>query len=81
MSVEPRLRNLALTWNSVQCYMAAWMGGEFSGRMDTCMCMAASLCCLPETITNACIPENKIKSLKTQRKNKNQKKPCFRGIP
>ena len=22
-----------------------------AGRMDTCMCMAESLCCLPETIT------------------------------
>ena len=21
------------------------------GRMDTCMCMAESLCCLPETVT------------------------------
>ena len=27
------------------------MGGQFEGRMDTCVCMAESLCCLPETIT------------------------------
>ena len=20
------------TWNSVQCYVAAWMGGEFAGK-------------------------------------------------
>jgi len=25
------------------------------GRMDTCMCMAESLCCLPETITTLLI--------------------------
>ena len=39
------------TGNSGQWYVAAWMGGEFGGRMDTCICMAESLCCLPETIT------------------------------
>ena len=27
------------------------MGGEFGGRMDTCILMAESLCCAPETIT------------------------------
>ena len=37
--------------NSAQCYMAAWRGGELVGRMDTCGCMAESLCCSPETIT------------------------------
>ena len=39
------------TWNSVQRYVAAWMGGEFAGRMDACICMAESLRCSPETIT------------------------------
>ena len=39
------------TGNSAQRHMAAWMGGKFEGRMDTCICMAESLCCLPETIT------------------------------
>ena len=39
------------TWNSAQYYVAAWMGGEFGGRMDTCICMAESLRCSPETIT------------------------------
>ena len=39
------------TWNSVQCYVAAWMGGDFGGKMDTCVCMAESLHCWPETIT------------------------------
>ena len=26
------------TWNSVQCYVAAWVGGEW-GRMNTCICI------------------------------------------
>ena len=36
--------------------------------MDTCICMAESLCCLPETTTTlltAYIPQYKIKSLKS----------------
>ena len=39
------------TGNSAQCHGAAWMGGKSGGRMDTCICMAESLCCLPETMT------------------------------
>ena len=39
-------------WNSAQCYVAAWTGGEFGGEwMDTCISMAKSLCCSSETIT------------------------------
>ena len=38
------------TGNSAQCREAAQMGEEF-GRMDTCVCMAESLHCSPETIT------------------------------
>ena len=38
------------TWNSDQYYTAAWMRGGL-GRMDTCICMAEALHCLPETIT------------------------------
>ena len=37
------------TRNSVQCYMPVCMG--VWGRMDTCICMAESLCCSPETTT------------------------------
>ena len=37
------------TGNSAQCYVAAWMGSL--REMDTCICMAESLCCPPETIT------------------------------
>jgi len=43
------------TGNSAQCYVAAWMGGEFGGRMDTCIYMAESLCCPSETITTLLI--------------------------
>ena len=35
------------TWNSAQCYVASYMGGESGGRMNTCMCMAESLLCSP----------------------------------
>ena len=31
------------------------MGREFKGRMDTCTCVAESLCCSPETITTLLI--------------------------
>ncbi|CAN0560594.1 unnamed protein product [Rangifer tarandus platyrhynchus] len=31
------------------------MGGEFGGEMDTCVCMAESLCYLPETMTTLLI--------------------------
>ena len=51
------------TGNSAQCYVAAWMGGEFGGRMDTCVYMAQSLHCSPE-ITQRCqldMPRYKIK--------------------
>ena len=41
--------------NSAQCYVAAWMRGEFVGRMDVCVRMAESLCCPPETITTLLI--------------------------
>ena len=61
------------TWNSAQCYVAAWMGGEFGGRMGTCICMIESLCCSPETINIVCklgIPQYKIKSLKRKKINK-----------
>ena len=41
------------TGNSVQCYMAAWMGRDLRGvwDMDTCTCVAESLGYPPETIT------------------------------
>ena len=50
----PNRDPLQSTWNSVQCYVAAWMGGGL-GRMDTCICMAEFLCCSPETITTLLI--------------------------
>ena len=36
------------TWNCVQCFAAAWMGGEFGGEW---IYMAESLHHLPETIS------------------------------
>ena len=41
-------------------------GREVWGRMDTCICMAESLCCSPKTITTLLIGilQYKIKSLK-----------------
>ena len=38
------------TWNSAQCYMVAWTGGEFWRRMDTNVCVTMSLPSSPETI-------------------------------
>jgi len=44
------------TWNSAQCYMAAWMGGEFGGEwIHTRTCMAESIHCSLETITTLLI--------------------------
>ena len=33
---------LYTTWNSGQCYVTVWMGGNLAGRMDTCIWMAES---------------------------------------
>ena len=43
--------------NSAQRYVAVWMAGwEGSlGKMDTCIRMAESLCCSPETIHSVVI--------------------------
>ena len=54
--------------NSAQCSVAAWMGGEFGGRMDTGICMAESLCCLPETITTVLIGYTKYNQNKNNTK-------------
>ena len=43
------------TGNSAEWYVAAWMGGESGGRMDTCIWIAESLCRAPETITTLLI--------------------------
>ena len=43
------------TWNSAQCYTPAWMGAGIWGRIDTCIPMAESLHCSPETITTLLI--------------------------
>jgi len=40
--------SLYSTKNSAQCYVTAWMGGEFGRKL---ICMAEFLHCSPETIT------------------------------
>ena len=52
--------------NSTQCYVAAWMGGEFGGEWIH-VDMAVSLCCSPETITTLLIsytPKQKVLKIK-----------------
>ena len=39
------------TWNSAQCYVAPWMGGEFWAEWITRICMAEPLYFPAETIT------------------------------
>ena len=39
------------TWNSIQCYVAAWMGGEFGGEWILVYVWLSSLHSSPETIT------------------------------
>ena len=44
------------TETSVQCYVAAWMGGDFGGEwIHVYMYGSESLCCSPETITTKLI--------------------------
>ena len=53
-----QLSNKNLLYGTGKCdqrYVAAWMGGGVWGRMDTCICMAESLRCSPETITTLLI--------------------------
>ena len=56
------------TGNSGQWYVAAWMGGEFAGRTGTCVCMAGSLCCPPETIPTVLIGYTKCNQNKNNTK-------------
>ena len=44
---------LCSTGDSARCHAAAWTG--VWGRMDTCVCMAKSFRCLPETMTTLLI--------------------------
>ena len=57
------------TWNSAQCYAAAWMGGEFGGERIH-IGMAESLHCSPETITTLLISDTPIQDKKFKRKKK-----------
>ena len=44
------------TWNSAQCYVAAWMGGEFGGDwIHLYVWLSESLQCSTETLTTLLI--------------------------
>ena len=52
------------TGNSAQCCVLAWMGVEFGGSMDPCICMAESLHCLPEIVITLLISYTPIQNKK-----------------
>ena len=56
------------TWNSAQYYVAAWMGGEFVGRMDTCIYTAETLHCSPETVIALLIGYTPVQNEKLKKK-------------
>ena len=60
---------LESTENSAQCYVAAWMGGEFGGRMDTCVCVAETLPCAPETVTTLLVSYTPVQKKKILQNN------------
>ena len=60
------------TWNSCSVLRASLDGRGVWERRDTCVCMAESLCCSPETITALLIGYNPI-----QNKKVNFKKRAF----
>ena len=63
-------RNLLYsTWNSAQCNVAAWMGGEFGGEWMY-VCIAKSLCYSPVTITTLLISYTPIQNKKFKKKKK-----------
>ena len=39
------------TWNSAQCYMAAWIGGEIKGQWIYVFKWLSPICCPSETTT------------------------------
>ena len=61
--------------NSVQCYVAAWVRGVVWGRTDTCIYLAESLCCPPETITALLISYPPKQNKKFRMKTKKSQQP------
>ena len=51
-------------WNSAQCCVAAWMGGEFEKKMDTHIWIAESLHRSPETITTLLVSYTPVQNKK-----------------
>ena len=64
------------TWKAFKT-LAAWPGWKgVGGRVEACICVAESLCCLPETITTLLIGYTLI-----QKKRKNQNSCCLGPDP
>ena len=59
--------------------MAAWMGGVW-GRMDTCVRMAESLCCSPETVTTLLIGYTPIQNKVKKKQNKTNRNRVFADV-
>ena len=59
---------LCSTWNSAQCYVPAWMGGVAWRKTDTCICMAESLHCSPETTKTLLISHTPLQNKKLKKK-------------
>ena len=55
------------TWNSAQLLCGSLAGRGVWGRMDTCICMAESLHCSPETITTLLTGYTPIQNIKFKR--------------
>ena len=58
------------TGNSAQCYVAAWMGGEFGGEWIHVYVWLSSFTISPETITTLLIGYTPIQNKKIKVKNK-----------
>ena len=58
------------TWDSAPCYVGSLDGREAWRRMDTCIYMAQSLPCSPETITTLLISCTPIQSKKFRKTKK-----------
>ena len=71
------------TQNSVQCYvpdrMAVLCASRVSRRMNTCIRMAESLHCSPETMTTLLIDCTPVKNVFSVKKIKNKKKKKFKS--
>ena len=77
------MNNKDLQGNSAQCFCGSLDGRGVWGRMDTCIRMAESLCCPPETITTLFISYTPTQNKKFKKTNgiiqKNSRGSCTLG--